>query len=95
MEPTWTKNISDETICNFFYAFFVVYVVFAALAVLGFISLFFMKLPKNFMMIQAFSTLLTMGIATTMALFHYLICDRALKPGSSLTVQEAGAMRRG
>jgi len=41
-----------------------------------------MKLPRNVIIANGFTTLLTMGLATTMALFHYLICDRALKPGA-------------
>lgn len=85
MEPTWTKNISDATLCNFFYAFFIVYAVLAAISLFGFISLFFMKLPKNMLVSQGFPMLLTLALGTTGALFHYLICDRALKPGASAT----------
>jgi hypothetical protein len=82
MEPSWTRSISNKTICNFFYTFFVVYAFLGALSVVGFIGLFFMKLPPNVIIANGFTTLLTMGLATTMALFHYLICDRALKPGA-------------
>lgn len=80
MEPDWTRAISNRTICNFFYAFFVVYAIFAVLSVIGFIALFFVNIPKNMIFMQGFQVILTMGIATTMALFHYLICDRALQP---------------
>lgn len=82
MEPNWTRSISNETVCNFFYIFFVVYAIFAAVSLVGFVSLFFMKLPKNIIVANGFVTLVTMGLATTMALFNYLVCDRALKPGS-------------
>ena len=85
MEPTWTKAISNETVCNFFYAFFVVYAFFAVVSLLGFVSIFIFssKLPKGIVITQSIYALITLGIATTMALFHYLICDRALKPGST------------
>ena len=84
MEPQWTKNISSETVCNFFYAFFVIYALFAVISVLGLISLFVFasKLPKSVVITQGLYGVVTLGLATTMALFHYLVCDRALKPGS-------------
>lgn len=79
MEPQWTKQISSQTICNFFYAFFVAYAIIAALGVVGLVASFMMlKLPKGLMIAQGFYGLLMIAIATTMALFHYLICDRAL-----------------
>ena len=83
MEPNWTKKISSETVCNFFYAFFVIYAIFAVISLLGLISLFVFasKLPKSVLITQGIYGLTTLGLATTMALFHYLICDRALKPG--------------
>jgi hypothetical protein len=83
MEPNWTKKISSETVCNFFYAFFVIYVVFAVISLFGLVSLFAFsaKMPKGVLITQGIYALVTLGLATTMALFHYLICDRALKPG--------------
>ena len=85
MEPDWTKKISSETVCNFFYGFFIVYAFFAVVSLLGLISIFVFasKLPKGIVVTQSLYALVTLGIATTMALFHYLICDRALKPGSA------------
>ncbi len=83
MEPNWTKQISSEAICNFFYAFFVIYAAFAVISLLGLVGLFVFssKMPKGVLISQSVWGLITLGIATTMALFHYLICDRALKPG--------------
>ena len=85
MEPDWTKKISNDTICNFFYAFFVVYAFFAVVSLLGLIGLFVFaaKMPKSVLVIQSLYAIITVGLATTMALFHYLICDRALKPGAT------------
>lgn len=39
-------------------------------------------MPKTMVIFQGLYGLLIFGIAVTMALFHYLICDRALKPGT-------------
>jgi hypothetical protein len=83
MEPNWTKQISSETVCNFFFAFYVIYAIFAGISLLGLVGLFVFssKMPKGVLISQSLWGLITLGIATTMALFHYLICDRALKPG--------------
>lgn len=72
------KNIPSTWVCNFFYAFFTVYAVFAVLIFFSFIGLFFMNLPKGQLLAAAIQSFLMMGIATTTALFHYLVCSRAL-----------------
>ena len=91
MEPDWTKKISSETVCNFFYAFFVIYAFFAVVSLFGLVSLFVFanKLPRSILITQSLYALVTLGLATTMALFHYLICDRALKPGSVKAAPES------
>lgn len=78
MEPEWTKNIPSSWVCNFFYAFFTVYAVFAVLTFFAFIGLFFMNLPKNQLIAMGMQSFLMLGIAGTTALFHYLVCSRAL-----------------
>jgi len=57
--------------------------VFAVISLFGLVSLFAFsaKMPKGVLITQGIYALVTLGLATTMALFHYLICDRALKPG--------------
>lgn len=87
MEPEWTKNISSEVVCNFFYFFYVVYAVFAIFAVFSLIALFFIDLPKNMLIAASIQSLLMLGVAGTTALFHYLVCARALLPS-------VGAMRK-
>ena len=87
MEPQWTKNISSETVCNFFYFFYVVYAVIAILTVFSIFSLFFMDLPKNMILMASFQGILMVSIAGVTALFHYLVCARALLP-------TVGGMRR-
>lgn len=80
MEPQWTKNISSETVCNFFYFFYVVYAVIAVFTVFSLVALFFMDLPKNMLVAVSIQGLLMVGVATATALFHYLVCARALLP---------------
>jgi hypothetical protein len=79
MEPDWTKAIPSTTVCNFFYAFFILYAVFFALSLLltvgGLVGMKKMG-PAGFYI--GFQGLLMTGIAGTMMLFYYLICDRAL-----------------
>lgn len=87
MEPQWTKNISSETVCNFFYFFYVLYAVLAIFTVFSLVALFFMDLPKNMLVATSIQSVLMIGIATTTALFHYLVCARALLPS-------VGGMRR-
>ena len=87
MEPQWTKNISSETICNFFYFFYVIYAVLAIMSVFGLVGVFFMDLPKNILIATSIQGLLMATVAGTTALFHYLVCARALLPN-------VGGMRR-
>jgi hypothetical protein len=87
MEPEWTKNISSEVVCNFFYFFYVIYAVFAIFAIFSLVALMFMDLPKNMLVMASVQSLLMLGVAGTTALFHYLVCARALLPS-------IGAMRR-
>jgi hypothetical protein len=82
MEPEWTKNISSNAVCNFFYFFFVLYSVIAVFVVFTIISLFFMDLPKNILITTSIQNLLILGISITTALFHYLVCARALLPST-------------
>ena len=82
METEWMKQLSNETVCNFFYIFFVVYAVFAVMSLVSFVGVFsFMKLPKGLVVAHGLQAFITLGIATTMMLFLYLVCDRALQPG--------------
>lgn len=83
MEPDWSKQIPSDIVCNFFYVFFVIYAIILAVAVVGFIGAFVsVKLPKSLLMINGFTAFIAAALATTQFLFFYLICDRALTPGS-------------
>ena len=46
-----------------------------------------MDLPKNMILMASFQGILMVGIAGVTALFHYLVCARALLP-------TVGGMRR-
>lgn len=81
------KKISSETVCTFFYAFFVIYAIIFAIVVLTFFG--FLGYAKKLGMAGvglSLQALIGMGIAGTQMLFFYLICDRALltaKPEAS------------
>lgn len=86
MEPQrkqqWSDAISDVVLCDYFYIFFVIFSVFAALSLLGGIYMLSMtnKMSLPTLVAVIFNTAMTFGISSTSALFLYLICDRALKP---------------
>lgn len=89
MEPQWTKQISSEIVCNFFYVFFVVYAVIAVIALIGIIGVFsFLKVPKAQLGAIGIQGLIGLALATTQMLFLYLICDRALKPSAEAEKKE-------
>ena len=79
----WTDMISDNVLCTYFYIFFVVFAVFAALSLVGGIWIFSTtKMTIGILIAFLFNILLSFGISATSALFFYLICERALKPSS-------------
>lgn len=73
------KEISSETICNFFYVFFVIYAIFFALAVVSTLVIFgnMKKLGPAAIGLGVQGVLMS-GISGTLFLFYYLICERAL-----------------
>lgn len=83
------QSIPSTVICNYFYFFFVAYAVLAVVTVLGMIGvLAFLKMPKAMMIASGFQGLLVLALAGTTALFHYLICDRALLAAASARPQK-------
>jgi len=79
MEPEWMRKIPSSTVCDFFYAFYVIYVVLFLLAAVVLVMAFFnMKKLGLAGVMLAIQGLVVSGIAGTMMLFHYLVCDRAL-----------------
>lgn len=83
MEPEWTKAIPSETVCNFFYFFFVLY---AVIAIFGIIAVVYTavvakNIPKMLFLPLILQGLLPTAVAVAGALFHYLVCSRALLSG--------------
>ena len=84
MEPQWTKAISNETVCTFFYVFFIIYAVLFGLALLGVVAVALnMKKIGAAGLPLTIQAVVTAGIGGTAMLFYYLICDRALLGGNS------------
>ncbi len=79
MAPEWTNKIPNYAICNFFYAFYVLYAVIFAFAVLQIVYIF--AVVKKFDLshgVMLGSGIFTMAFALVLTLFHYLMCDRIL-----------------
>lgn len=74
-------TISNETVCGYFYAFFLIFSVWAGLSLLGGIWIFASsKMNVGQLVGIMINIALSFGISATSALFLYLICERALKP---------------
>ncbi len=73
------KQIPSESVCNFFYFFFIVYAVLFVLALLTTIGVFSFtkKLGTAGIAIGLQGLVMTL-IPGVFALFYYIICDRAL-----------------
>jgi hypothetical protein len=80
-KPQWTDAISNVVVCDFYYIFFVIFAIFAAISVLGGLYIFATtKMPFSQLIGVFFNIILTGGLSATSALFLYLICDRSLHP---------------
>lgn len=90
MEPEWTKQIPSDTICNFFYAFFVIYAIIFVLSLATTIGVigYSKKLGAAGIAIGIQGVIMTLfgGVIT---LFYYLICDRALLAKGAAAAKEA------
>jgi hypothetical protein len=85
--PQWTDKISNNVVCNYFYVFFMIFAVWAALSLLGGVWIFATtKMSFGMLIGVIFNILLSFGISATSALFLYLICERALKPSMAASV---------
>jgi hypothetical protein len=84
MEAEWMKQIPSETVCNFFYAFFVIYAILFILSVVATLGIFgYMKKIGPAAIGMGVQGIIMTGVAGTMFLFYYLICDRALLANKS------------
>ncbi len=90
--PEWTDKIPSNVLCDFFYVFFIIFSVWAALSLLGGVWVFATtKLPFSYLIALLFNIILSFGISATSALFLYLICERALKPSPQKQSAQAPA----
>lgn len=86
-EADWMNKITNDTICNFYYVFFVVYAILLGLTLVSFIVMLFVAKGNRALQISiGIQSLLIGGIATTFMLFFYLMCDRALLSTRQVTV---------
>ncbi|NBO70527.1 MAG: hypothetical protein EBU66_05510 [Bacteroidetes bacterium] len=81
MEPHWMQVISNATVCNWFYIFFLVY---AALIIMLVVSILITLTNKaarqNLTFPYIVGGTVSLIVATTQFLFFYILCDRSLKP---------------
>jgi hypothetical protein len=78
-DPQWMQSISNSTICNWFYTFYLANLVVFFL-VIGLGAYMFFRNKRQFTATNLFLALLQLIVAGTNMLFFYLICDRTLKP---------------
>ena len=90
--PQWTDSISNSTLCDYFYIFFVIFSVWAGLSLLAGIWVFSSSSKMTLTMLFGviINIILSFGISATSALFLYLICERALKPALQNSASRSG-----
>jgi hypothetical protein len=75
-EPDWTKSISNETVCSYFYVLFFIVSAVAAIAVFFDLSLAVKRPAAGLgLLLRSVPTLV---IAILNSLFIYIICARSL-----------------
>lgn len=79
-EPPFTRDISNETICNYYYYLSVAILILGTLSLFAHVYVLFngpgkLRGPVIFNLI---ATILSLGIAYYIYLFAYLICSRSL-----------------
>ncbi len=91
MATNWSDSIPSNWVCNWYYFFFVLAAIIAALALVGFVASIagVMKAPRGVTMAVSFAYLLQAAIAAVGSLFAYLVCDRALISNKGATVAAA------
>jgi hypothetical protein len=71
-EVDWTKGISNETVCQYFYVIFFIIATLATLLIIR-----YLMIPKQGPLL-ALSVLPSMLIAVLNTLFFYIVCARSL-----------------
>ena len=84
----WTDTIPNNILCGYYYVFFIIFSVWAAVSVIGGVWIYARSnLSFGLLAIFMFQIILTFGLAATNALFLHLICERALKPAAQAQAQ--------
>jgi hypothetical protein len=76
-EPEWTKSISSNTVCTYFYVLFLIVAVAAGIVVLMDLSVVFSSGGKKGLALL-FRSLLMLVLPLLNALFLYILCARSL-----------------
>ena len=79
-EPPYTRNISNETVCNYYYYLSVIILVLGTLSVFVHVYVLFTGPGKlrGPIIASLVMTVISLGIAYFIYLFAYLICSRSL-----------------
>jgi ribosomal protein L12E/L44/L45/RPP1/RPP2 len=78
-EPGWMQRISNSTICNWFYTFYLANLI-VFILIISMSAYIYFSHKRHATMPNLFFALLQLVVAGTNMLFFYLICDRSLKP---------------
>jgi hypothetical protein len=79
MEPEWMRAIPSRTICDVYYALFILYSIVAVAIIIGTISLMFgTSIAKGMMLPIGFQGVVSAAVLVALSLFMYIMCDRAL-----------------
>ena len=74
------QSIDSNSVCTWFYAFFIINAIFAALAIISIGALMFKVslVPRLMFMPSLLSAIIAGGIATVNSMFFYIICQRSI-----------------
>ncbi len=78
-EPEWTKKISNQTICSYYYIMFVIAAAAASLAIVTIFIIPFLKgVPPGLKLVQIIGMVIQAALALLATLASYLVCSRSL-----------------
>jgi hypothetical protein len=78
-EPEWTKKISNQTVCSYYYIMFVIAAAAASLAIVTIFIIPFLKgVPPGFKLVQIIGMVIQAALALLATLASYLVCSRSL-----------------
>ena len=88
MEPEWSKQIPNVSVCNFFYALAVVYAIFVILGLVSYAYGVSMMKGLSIPMKLLISLMYSFGalVVLTFYFFMYLLCDRSLLSSRTVSV---------